>query len=74
MKFGSNSKIQKETHIDNIHKIKIDIDGLPNIYFDDEQMSKLHSGLNILVYNNINNRVVDSGYIDRDSGTIICGR
>lgn len=74
MKFGSNDKIQKETTIDNIHKVKIDVDVLPNIYFDDKQVSKLHSGLNIFVYNNVNNQVVDSGYIDRENGIIMCGR
>ena len=71
---GSNSKIEKEMPLENVHKLKLIAGDLPEIYFDDVDMSKRHPGLNVFIYNNKNKTVVETGFLDFENGVLVCGR
>ena len=71
---GSDSKIEKEVTLENVHNVKLVAGELPEIYFDKMDVSKRHSGINIMIYNNKNKVIVETGFIDFENGNLMCGR
>ena len=71
---GKNTKIEKEITLENVHNVKLIAGELPEIYFDKADVSKRHAGLNILIYNNKNKVIVETGFIDFENGHLMCGR